>query len=208
MIYIHSLYEDGEIETRFVAPKTKIAPVNRQSIPCLKLLGALILARLTIVVKPSIQSITKCFFWIDSMTALYWIRNNKVWKQYVNHQVEEIRRLTIRSDWRYCPGISNPADLPSCDITASELVSSELWWKGFQFLHPLYKQPPKPLLVCQFGLFLDEKDSVIRCQGQLNNSLLPSKFKNPILLPNGHHFVSLIIQQAHMKLMHSGVRKP
>ena len=70
---------------RLVASKTKIAPVKRQSIPRLELLGALILARLTNVVKPYIQFVAECFLWTDSMTTLYWIRNSKVWKQCVYH---------------------------------------------------------------------------------------------------------------------------
>ena len=48
--------------------------------------------------------------------------------------MEEIRRITIRSDWKLCPGSLNPADLPSCGITAHELVNSKLWWTGPLFL--------------------------------------------------------------------------
>ena len=46
VIYVRSVYPNGDIETRFVASKTKIAPINPQSIPHLKLLGALLLAQL------------------------------------------------------------------------------------------------------------------------------------------------------------------
>ena len=325
VIYVRSLYADGTVEMRLVASKTKIAPVKRQSIPRLELLGALILARLTSVVKPCIQSVAECFLWTDSMTALYWIKNSKVWKQYVHHRVEEIRRLTIRSDWKHCPGSINPADLPSRGITARQLVNSTLWWTGPPFLQQeeqlwphqevcestdevyiemLKNSPPitlsmvtntycimqssideiidcteysnfhhllrvtanvvrfvkilkarikrddnfepgpiraaemneaeliwiriiqsktfaleiqficnnhvdeqrKPLLVSQFGLFYDETDHVIRCRGRINNSSLPTNVKNPILLPHHHHLVKLLIQCAHIKLMHSGVR--
>ena len=104
VIYVCSLYADRTVEMRLVASKTKIAPVKHQSIPRLELLGVLIFARLISYVKPYIQSVVECFLWTDSMTALYWIRNCKVWKQYVHHRVEEIRRLTITSDWKHCPG--------------------------------------------------------------------------------------------------------
>ena len=44
VIYVRSVYPNGDIETRFVASKTKIAPIKPQTIPCLKLLGAFLLA--------------------------------------------------------------------------------------------------------------------------------------------------------------------
>jgi len=68
------------------------------------------------------------------MTALCWIRNDKVWKQYVQHRVDEIRRLSDKEVWQYCPGRLNPADLPSRGITAAELIEQMLWWQGPDFL--------------------------------------------------------------------------
>ena len=100
-------------------------------------------------------------------------------------------------------------------LSSSEIKAAELTWIGviqsktfpveIQFL--LTNKEPKPLLVRQFGLYLDEVDHVIRCRGQINNSSLPSNSKNPILLPHSHHLVKLIIRRAHARLMHSGVRE-
>ena len=55
------------------------------------------------------------------MTTLCWIRNERPWKQYVQHRVDEIRKLTSKNDWRHCPGKQNPADLPSRGVNAKEL---------------------------------------------------------------------------------------
>ena len=69
----------------------------------------------------------KSFLWIDSMNVIYWIRNNKIWKQYVQHRVDEIRQLTARTGWWCCClSIMNFADLPSYCLTASELTNSDL----------------------------------------------------------------------------------
>ena len=65
-----------------------------------------------------------CFDWVDSMAVLYWIKNNKPWKQYVAHRIKKIHRLTDKNQWYHCPGILNPADLPSRDTTAEELAQS------------------------------------------------------------------------------------
>jgi hypothetical protein len=43
-------------------------------------------------------------FWLDSITALYWIRNRGEWKQFVHHRVNEILKLTNKEDWGHCPG--------------------------------------------------------------------------------------------------------
>ena len=81
--------------------------------------------------------------WTDSMTVLCWIANDKLWKQYVMHRVEEIRRLTAKDSWRFCPGTENPADLPSRGVKADDLVSNRLWWDGPEFLHKSEHEWPK-----------------------------------------------------------------
>lgn len=68
------------------------------------------------------------------MSALFWIRNDKPWRQYVANRVSEIRQLTSRDDWRHCPGNLNLADLPSRGLTGDQLVKSSLWWEGPSFL--------------------------------------------------------------------------
>ena len=149
VIYMRSLYESGNVEVKLVASKSKVAPLKGQTIPRLELLGATILARL-------IAKVHECLFegdcndqkieiinWTDSMTVLCSIANDKLWKQYVMHRVEEIRRLTAKDSWRFCPGTENPADLPSRGVKADDLVSNRLWWDGPEFLHKSEHEWPK-----------------------------------------------------------------
>ena len=142
VVYIRSTYSDGQVEVRLVASKSRVAPIKRQTIPRLELLGALILARLVNKLKSlGIESHT--LLWTDSMTTLCWIKNDRVWKQYVGQRVDEIRRLTHRDSWRHCPGEINPADLPSRGLTAKELFTSNTWWNGPNFLHNSVNQWPE-----------------------------------------------------------------
>jgi hypothetical protein len=45
-VYIRSSYSDGHIDVNLVTAKTRVAPLQKQSIPRLELLGANILVRL------------------------------------------------------------------------------------------------------------------------------------------------------------------
>ena len=133
-IYLRAIYRDGSITTRLVASKTRVAPMKKQSIPRLELLGALILSRLANTVMKSMARNIVTFYWVDSMTTLFWIRRERKWKQYVVNRVKEIRRLTSRDLWKHCPGHLNPADLPSRGVSGDKLLNNSLWWEGPPFL--------------------------------------------------------------------------
>ena len=94
----------------------------------------LILARLTNKLK-SLRSEIPIVLGMDSMTTLCWIKNERIWKQYVGQRVDEIRHLTAKESWRHCPGEVNPADIHSRGLTTKELSTSEIWWNGPRFLH-------------------------------------------------------------------------
>ena len=111
-----------------------MAPIKKQTIPRLELIGALILARLINVVVPLLNKSCDVYCWTDSMTVLQWIKNKRVYKQYVQSRIDEIRHLSCQYSWRRCPGEFNPADLPSRGTGAGELVKAQLWWKGPGFL--------------------------------------------------------------------------
>ena len=61
-------------------------------------------------------------------------------------------------------------------------------------------------LSSHLGTYTDEK-GIIRCQGRLLNSNLPSETIHPILLPRDHHITDLIIQDCHNRVMHNGTKE-
>ena len=112
VVYVRSTYNDGQFEVRLVVSKTRVAPIKRQTIPRLELLGALILARLANKLK-SLGTEILIVLWTDSMTTLCWIKNERIWKRYVAQRVNEICHLTAKELGRHCPGEVNPADIHS-----------------------------------------------------------------------------------------------
>ena len=148
-MYLRTEHSHGEVETNLTASKTRIAPIKRQTIPRLELLGANVLARLAdTIVKAltSIKEISKVVLWTKSFTVLCWIRNHKVWKTYVQNRVDEIRQLTSEFEWRHCPGNLNPVDLPSLGWSGGDLATAETWFKVPDFLKESKdKWPQDPL---------------------------------------------------------------
>ena len=87
IVYLRTLYSDGEVSMCLVASKSRVAPMKEQTIPRLKLLGATILAHLVDSVLPCFQFKLELYCWTDSYTVLCWIKNadDKQWKKYIQH---------------------------------------------------------------------------------------------------------------------------
>jgi len=107
--------------------KTRIAPLKRQTIPRLELLGALILARLLSTVTAHMKEMREIYCWTDSITVLQWIKNKSVYRQYVQNQIDEICQKTEGCSWWHCPGNINTVDLPLRGLYAKDLIESQLW---------------------------------------------------------------------------------
>ena len=134
--YVRNARLDGVVETRFIASKTKVAPLATMSIPRLELSAAVMGLRLAQSVPKVLQMpIGRAIFWSDSTNTLWWIRGNgRRFKPFVANRVGEIQAHTDPFQWRYVPTSLNPADLCTRGSSATRLAENTLWWDGPSFL--------------------------------------------------------------------------
>ena len=119
--YLRTVYEAGDLDVRLIASKTKVAPLKKQSIPRLELMGAYILSKLVDTVCNAFKLLPfeiDVYYWVDSFTTLCWIKNHRPWRQYVllQHRVNVIRKLTDREvvilSWEHEPSRHTLERLP------------------------------------------------------------------------------------------------
>ena len=119
---------------RFIATKSRVAPLKRLTIPRLELQGAVLAWRLCkTIVKQCRFNFEKTVLFLDSKIVLAWICSEaRSFKPFVSVRVGEIQSNTDPAQWRHILGDLNVADDVSRGIPATSLV--ERWKHGPKFL--------------------------------------------------------------------------
>lgn len=130
------IVSNGQIDVKFVAGKSKCAPLKPLSIPRLELQAAVLGVRLkeAIVSSHDIHP-GKVVFWSDSKTVIQWIHSDcRIYKQFVSHRIAEVLESSEPNEWRWIPGSKNPADDATRPHYFSGNVSTSRWLNGPKFL--------------------------------------------------------------------------
>ena len=112
-----------------VIAKNRVAPVRGITLPKLELMAAVIGTRIARQLLQNLE-IHQAVFWIDSQIVLHWISSSKQFCKFVRNRVNEIKEVTQNYEWKYIPTESNPADLQTRGISATQYRESTLWMNG------------------------------------------------------------------------------
>ncbi len=130
------------------------------------MLSALLLARLMDSISQALRSelpLSEPHCFSDSTVAIFWIRGvEKIWKPFVQNRVLEIRKLLPPECWVHCSGRENPADIPSRGHTPQQLLDSQLWVNGPEWLKTGELSEPSVIQMpeeCQAELKADKAET-------------------------------------------------
>ncbi|GFU45184.1 integrase catalytic domain-containing protein [Trichonephila clavipes] len=70
----------------------------------------------------------------DRKNPLYIKGSASKFKPFVSNRISEIQENTDPASWRHCSGKQNPADLLTRGLISKELINSEKWWHGPEWL--------------------------------------------------------------------------
>ena len=206
VVYMCSTNENGKI-SRFVASKTKVAPVKAMSIPRLELMAAVLGVRLATAVTRALEvKIDDVNFWSDSMNVLYWIRNrSRQFKTFVANRVGEIQDSTNPNQWRYVPSKTNPADIASRGTTVKDLSSNKMWWEGPSFIMQGEEQWPQTKLQEPKEREEKRKTKIVEICNLTNTESNDESHLNPVRYSN---WVRLVRVQTYVQRFINNCRVP
>lgn len=136
VVYLIATYRSGVVSIRFLAEKSRVAPLLTTSIPRLELMAAVLELRMTDSISRVLNVTTdQATLWSDSTNVLGWIRGRShSFKPFVANRVGEIQTVTDPQKWRHVPTNNYPPDLLTRGFELSELAKNERWHNGPDFL--------------------------------------------------------------------------
>ena len=134
--YVRYIYTNGDAHCGFLMAKTRVTPVKSITIPRLELTAAVTAVRVNAILEREIEiPVNAVHFWTDIQTVLRYIHNKKSrFHTFVANRIQTIHELSQPSQWHYVKSDLNPADEASRGLTMAELLQSERWFQGPQFL--------------------------------------------------------------------------
>ncbi|XP_070537443.1 uncharacterized protein [Ptychodera flava] len=134
--YLRLIDDEDRVSSSLVMGKSRVVPTKPMTVPRLELTAAVISARVGAFVRDNLQyEDVSHTYYTDSNAVLGFINNEaKRFHIFVANRVQLIRKHSSPDQWRHVDTKRNPADLASRGMTADELLTSTLWWKGPAFL--------------------------------------------------------------------------
>jgi hypothetical protein len=134
-VYLRSFNEKNEAHIAFLYGQSKVAPTQPTTIPRLELCAAVLATKAVRRIRNELSlKIDETCFYTDSKVVLGYVQNeSRRFHLYVANRVQLIREISDPSQWKYVNTTSNPADLATRGIPATNLMTSP-WTTGPEFL--------------------------------------------------------------------------
>ncbi|CAG2250996.1 unnamed protein product [Mytilus edulis] len=170
--YLRLVDTNGKVNCSLILGKSRLAPLKQTTIPRLELSGAVVACKLYEIIRDELEiKIDSVVFWTDSMIVLGYIKNeSRRFKTFVANRLSSIHELTSPGQWRYVDTRSNPADIASRGILATENKQIKFWLHGPEFLLKDSYEWPKPKAVST----VDEQDIEIKRVVMINSTTTDS----------------------------------
>ncbi|XP_063446656.1 uncharacterized protein LOC134726186 [Mytilus trossulus] len=170
--YLRLVDTNGKVNCSLILGKSRLAPLKQTTIPNLELSGAVVACKLYEIIRDELEiKIDSVVFWTDSMIVLGYIKNeSRRFKTFVANRLSSIHELTSPGQWRYVDTRSNPADIASRGILATDNKQIKFWLHGPEFLLKDSYEWPKPKAVST----VDEQDIEIKKVVMINSTTTDS----------------------------------
>ena len=134
--YIRMENSEGETRCSFLLSKSRVAPLKQVSIPRMELTAASVAVKVDQMIKRELElPVKETYFWTDSQTVLRYIHNTTArFQTFVANRLAVIQDGSTPDQWHYVKSSLNPADLCSRGMKVQELLSSDEWKSGPEFL--------------------------------------------------------------------------
>ena len=164
------LYDGERYHTVLMLGKSRVAPVKPTTIPRLELTAATVSVQVAQHLLNELDiSIDNVTYHTDSTTVLHYIRSEKRrFPIFVANRVRLIRDFSEPTQWRYVRTNENPADPASRGLDGQQLLNSDLWFKGPEFLRKddsTWEADPTKNMECHY----EEETSTVAAT-QVNSS--------------------------------------
>ena len=136
------VHQDQGITQQLVCAKSRLAKKNL-TIPRLELVAGHMAVNLVTNVQAALNlQPHEAHCWLDSTVALYWIKGQGEYRQFVSNRVHKIQQHA-QVKWHHVPTEDNPTDLGS---RGGDAVNSHLWKNGPDWLSEPSNWPPDIIL--------------------------------------------------------------
>ena len=120
----------------FIIGKSRVAPVKRLSTPRLELCAAVVVVKLSKIVKQEHDvSLRRILYWSDSTTVLSYLKNTSMRRPaFEKNRLNQILQFSTKDQWNWMDTGNNPTDLYSRDVSPRQAGKSERWLRAQSFL--------------------------------------------------------------------------